>query len=176
MLFGCDPEFGCTQEPLDCNDDNLCTTDYCNPDTGTCAHDPIECGDGPPCTSGSCDPDAGCVYTPKECPAGENLDLSDCKCKPPCTQTQCGGSCVDLQRDDNNCGRCGNICEPGPDGCATFCINGRCDWIGTSCNGAACCAGKGCCIGTVSACCMNPGDICWSEGNLGGIVHCTPAP
>ncbi|MCD6497802.1 MAG: hypothetical protein J7M25_05780, partial [Deltaproteobacteria bacterium] len=36
-------------------------------------------------------------------------------------QTDCDGTCVDLQSDDANCGRCGNICPEG-----TQCSNGRC--------------------------------------------------
>ena len=185
VIFGCDPEFGCFQEPLDCADADLCTTDSCDPDTGTCKHDSIECGDGPPCSSATCDPDIGCVYNPKECPAGEELDTTNCRCKPRCTvaQTQCGGACVDLKSDDNNCGGCGNVCEPGPDGCVTTCVNGRCDWIPMNCapsdtppgvNVAACCVGNSCCIGTQTACCLRAGHICWSEGNTGHIVHCSP--
>ncbi|MEZ4431313.1 MAG: hypothetical protein R3F65_02790 [bacterium] len=41
-----------------------------------------------------------------------------------CEQTgygQCGGVCLDLQNDAQNCGRCGRICEPGVE-----CIEGFC--------------------------------------------------
>jgi hypothetical protein len=47
----------------DCNDNNVCTTDECNPITGECQNMPIVCNDGNPCTVDTCDPEAGCVYT-----------------------------------------------------------------------------------------------------------------
>jgi hypothetical protein len=187
VTFLCDPETGCYQELLDCGDEDLCTTDSCDPDTGACKHDPIECDGGPPCSSAGCEPDVGCVYTPKECPDGHELEVESCECKPRCTseQTQCNGACVDLKSDNNNCGRCGNVCEPGPDGCATFCVNGRCDWKAMGCqpsdtppgvNTAACCEGLSCCIGKQTACCLRSDHICWFEGGGNDLAHCTPAP
>jgi hypothetical protein len=45
-----------------CGDDDLCTEDSCNTETGACVHDPIDCGDGDPCTIDCCIPGTGeCV-------------------------------------------------------------------------------------------------------------------
>lgn len=85
-------------QPPDCNDDNPCTTEACDPaagcvyadvpdgtscsnsdmcdgeetcQNGACAADnPLNCDDNNPCTSDSCDPQAGCQYANK--PDGMN--------------------------------------------------------------------------------------------------------
>lgn len=44
-------------------------------------------------------------------------------------QTYCGGSCVDLTNDVNNCGACGNVCGGG-----TTCVNGTCTGGGNGCS------------------------------------------
>ena len=46
-----------------CNDENVCTVDECDPLTGNCTNTPITCDDGNPCTTDSCDVELGCVYT-----------------------------------------------------------------------------------------------------------------
>ena len=46
-----------------CDDFNACTTgDVCN--QGTCVGTPINCDDGNPCTNDYCDPELGCQYSP----------------------------------------------------------------------------------------------------------------
>jgi hypothetical protein len=62
-----------------CNDNNACTTDECDPITGNCINTPIVCNDGDPCTIGTCDPVKGCVFTPFGCPPSTN----------PCMVTAC---------------------------------------------------------------------------------------
>jgi hypothetical protein len=46
-----------------CNDNNVCTTDECDPLTGNCINTPVTCNDGNPCTTDRCDRELGCVYT-----------------------------------------------------------------------------------------------------------------
>ncbi len=46
-----------------CNDNNLCTTDSCDPATGNCAYASKSCDDNNACTNDSCDPATGCVFT-----------------------------------------------------------------------------------------------------------------
>lgn len=50
----------------DCDDNNACTIDECDPNTGNCINTPIVCDDGNPCTRDVCDPQQGCVFTPVE--------------------------------------------------------------------------------------------------------------
>jgi len=75
-----------------CFADTACTTDS-------------ECDDGDPATVDTCV--AGvCEYGTGPCPAGE---------------TECGGACVDLATDPDNCGACGAVCP------ARVCEAGVCD-------------------------------------------------
>jgi hypothetical protein len=123
--------------PLNCEDNNPCTDDLCNPSTGcysqnnnrvcedgdfctepdtcangTCRSGPRKtCNDSNPCTVDSCVPSTGCVYDPNA------LTGTPCDDGNPC------------QRGDL-CG--GGRCTPGPiDGCAQqqSCASGL--WIGT---------------------------------------------
>ncbi len=101
---------------LDCDDQNSCTIDACDPDSGrildpsvqdpcddgnfctekdaciegACAGVPVECpGTGNRCIPAVCDADKGCVPTPK--PEGSACDDGD-----PCTETDgcASGLCV----------------------------------------------------------------------------------
>eukprot|EP01132_Coremiostelium_polycephalum_P006198 gene6198-7720_t len=89
----CDSTTGkCKSVPaLDCNDNNLCTTDSCS--NGTCVNTPISCDDSDPCTVDSCDSKTGCVHTPKVCEDPTPCDVGyceagECKSKPrECTTT-----------------------------------------------------------------------------------------
>ncbi len=45
--------------PLDCDDEDACTTDTCAPSTG-CQHIPLDCDDGRGCTTDSCNASSGC--------------------------------------------------------------------------------------------------------------------
>src|SRR5207245_2006933 len=74
---GAGPEAGkCVVRPaLDCppcDDGNACTSDTCDPSTGTCGHAPIVCDDANPCTTDTCDPAIGCVFDPLS--AGTSCD------------------------------------------------------------------------------------------------------
>lgn len=54
-----------------CNDNNRCTIDSCDPQTGNCIFVQRNCNDNNPCTVDSCDPQTGCVNTPIICPQGQ---------------------------------------------------------------------------------------------------------
>ena len=58
----CDPETGCVYELIDCDDNNACTEDTCDSVFG-CFNTPISCDDDNECTADNCDPDFGCVHT-----------------------------------------------------------------------------------------------------------------
>ncbi len=126
-------------ELLDCNDDNLCTADTCDPQTG-CVHEPVDddtpcpdddpcngqeicqagacvkgdrppCDDSNPCTEDSCDSTLGCLY--------ENLpDGTACGgdgCGPAtCSAGQCQADDPLECDDEDPC--TGDWCNPG-EGC-----------------------------------------------------------
>ena len=107
----------------------------------------------------------------------------------PANQVNCGGSCVNLQSDANNCGSCGSTCGTNGLGCSAgqcgcgssspngiFCIlpgqtRGTC-WKGTcvlpayfpGCNSAADCVPGGC---------TGPGGYCLGTVDVAGQVSCS---
>ncbi|KAN0038546.1 hypothetical protein ACTA71_000725 [Dictyostelium dimigraforme] len=80
-------KYGCEYDELNCTDNNPCSDDYCDFDTGCyselndfncfssnqcfdnkctangCVQIPIDCDDGNPCSVDSCDPSTGCFST-----------------------------------------------------------------------------------------------------------------
>jgi len=95
IMQDCMPQFGCIAFPvpdcfvecnadLDCFDADLCTTDYCDPDTGLCDNQPVNCIIEDECFMSWCDRGTG------ECQAYE---CPDCECDYPETDEDC---------DDNN--------------------------------------------------------------------------
>jgi len=54
----CNPASGCAHQDT-CNDADACTDDLCDPATG-CSHTTVVCDDGDLCTDDSCDAVAGC--------------------------------------------------------------------------------------------------------------------
>lgn len=140
--------------PVDCDDENPCTTDTCDTETAECGHaqnavpcddgdactvlewcqlgecvgQPVPCDDANPCTTDTCDAIAGCVHTP-------NTD--DCDDGQPCTINE---QCAD------------GICTPGVWICEERCYNGLDDDDNglTDCDDPACaelgsCQGLGRC-------------------------------
>ncbi len=63
--------------PVNCNDDNACTTDSCNEEVG-CTHTPIDCDDGDACTNDSCNPVNGCQTSDVNC--NDNNTCTDDLC------------------------------------------------------------------------------------------------
>jgi len=54
----------CETNPVDCDDNNLCTKDTCFNNLGlaTCVYSPTNCTDHNPCTLDSCIPAVGCIF------------------------------------------------------------------------------------------------------------------
>ncbi len=88
------------------SDDNSCTDDICT--NGLCTHPPLV--NETPCSGGTCQ-------------NGTCVDNSDPDPEPACRTgwKRCGGRCVDSNRDERNCGRCGKRCARGE-----RCRRGRC--------------------------------------------------
>jgi cysteine-rich repeat protein len=99
----CDPETGCAHEPLEgttCDDGDVCTlADHC--EAGTCKGSAINCDDNNPCTDDACNPTGGCVYINNydECD-----DMDPCTVKDTCTDGACSGFQVPCDcMDDTDC-------------------------------------------------------------------------
>ncbi len=75
--------------PKPVDDNNECTTDYCDPSTGIVHHDPISCPPDDECTDWECDPGSGCyaIHDP-ECDNFDPLFLhTNTREAPPYTDT-----------------------------------------------------------------------------------------
>ena len=136
----CDEAGTCAPgEAVICDDQSMCTTDGCDPDTGSCVFTPLPpesaCEDGDPCTVGDRCEEVACIPGPvNTCDDGE-----------PCTTDAC-------QPED---GRCLN--EPLEDGLT--CDDGELCTHHETCTAGVCGGGSsvdGCCH--VDADCPEPGD------------------
>lgn len=100
---------------INCNDDNPCTVDGCDPDTG-CTHAPGNangtCNDGNPCTTDDACSDGECVGEPVECVAIDE--------------------CHDVGTCDSETGTCDDPRKPNGSECGTTgtCQGGKCDGDG----------------------------------------------
>jgi hypothetical protein len=74
----------CTPGEGSCDDNNVCTTDFCDPTIGTCVytynHKP--CDDGLYCTKPDRCENGLCVGTPRNCPPGRSCDEDQRRCVP----------------------------------------------------------------------------------------------
>jgi len=117
----CDGTGACLGQPTDCNDENECTTDWCDPNAGGCIHKTLgmECDDGNPCTDDACDAATGCSHTNNTaaCDDGNPCTINDV-----CSQGACAGetdpSCNPslTQIWENKAGNGCTIALLGPDG------------------------------------------------------------
>jgi len=123
----CDPELGCVYDaaPGTCDDGDPCTVDDACVD-GVCLGTPMDCDDGDPCTQDLCDSEQGC-FNP---PVADEDEIS-CDDEDLCTLTDTcvGGECVGgdpLDCDDGNvCTDDG--CDPGDGECVYTNNDADCD-------------------------------------------------
>jgi hypothetical protein len=127
----CEPDANQAGNP--CGDQNACTqNDRCNA-AGVCVGEPVDCDDNNPCTVDTCDPTTGCVHTPvtngtlcddgDPCTLGDTCQNGTCRPGEPLECGQCltceGGVCVPDQGqngtgcdDDNPC-TANDTCQSG---------------------------------------------------------------
>lgn len=75
----CDPNTGCANVPKSCGDGNACTQDVCDPSTGACSNPAAPaCNDGDACTTDSCDTGTGCVFAPLNCDDNDACTADGC--------------------------------------------------------------------------------------------------
>jgi hypothetical protein len=119
----CNKEGQCESRPNKdaCDDGNAYTTgDKCS--QGECVGgNGLSCDDGNDLTADSCDPATGCINDPIEVPVKEEVNeqqIAGPATNPPAPRCPgdkelCGDKCKDLQKDNGNCGSCGNKCPRG---------------------------------------------------------------
>ncbi len=118
---GCDSG-GCKSgQAMDCNDDNGCTVDSCDPQTGKCTHklksQKEVCDDGDPCTKDDvCNHDHLCVGVLANCDDGKVCTIDAC---------------------DKNTGNCTHIAGSG-----LSCSDGNGCTLGDACFEGGCLSGK----------------------------------
>lgn len=95
----CDTATGCQHQPLmsgDCDDGSLCTLDdQCV--EGQCTGTPLECGDDNLCTTDTCDPAVGCQYAPTQSQCDDGLDCTE---GDQCVDMNCVGTNLDCEDGD----------------------------------------------------------------------------
>ena len=195
----CDPETGCVNEPQtggECLDGNACTFgDHC--DAGECVGAPLNCDDDNPCTTELCDEALGCQYefTQDPCDDGNPCTWGDtclggqCVGLPGICQCQKDGDCVDAAQGNLCLGQwyCDKsespyVCKivPGsavkcdkPEGVHKLCYANQCNPESGQCEavpanqGALCTDGDGCTIGEqcLDAQCTGGGQVQCGDGN-----------
>lgn len=177
--------------PLPCNDNNACTNDSCNPDSG-CIHvntnapcndsnactesDHCEqgvciggqlkdCNDSNTCTNDLCDPATGCKYAYNEAPCN---DGNECTTGDVCQGGQCAGTGVQACNDFNPCTT--DKCEPGQ-GCIHTLNSLPCD-DSNACTMNDVCA-NGVCAGEAVSC--DDSSVCTSDA-CDAAVGCKFSP
>ena len=90
----CNATLGCQSgTALDCNDNNACTADSCDPTLG-CQHSTVSCDDGNACTNDACSSSVGCQHTNNTNPCADDGNS--------CTSDVCNaGSCT--HPDNGSC-------------------------------------------------------------------------
>ena len=168
-----------------CNDGNACTLlDVCS--GGACkGGNALNCDDNNPCTTDSCDPKSGCkaLANTASCSDGNACTSGDvcvggaCKGKAvvcndnnPCTDDSCGPTGCEHPANFQNCDD-GNICTV-----SDFCVGGTCAGEAKSCDDFNPCTNdscdkvKGCMnLNAVGGSC-NDGDACTSQDICGSGV------
>ena len=155
---------GCVHTPAEaeCDDGNMCTQgDHCS--AGECAFDTLaDCQDDDPCTDDSCNPAVGCVHNLNEspcndddlCTTGDHCHLGECigagtlACNDqnPCTDDSCGSqSGCQFAPNDESCDD-GNECTTDDHCAGAVCAAGGsldCD-DHNPCTNDSCDPGTGC--------------------------------
>ena len=144
----CDPDLGCqsSDNTAPCDDGDACTMgDLCA--AGVCAGSSITCDDGNVCTDDSCDPDTGCVFSNNTADCDDD-DL--CTEDDVCADGECAGTDKDCSGLDSVCTE--GVCDPDDGDCLAEPANedGGCDDMNACTDADHCVAGA--CIGTALDC------------------------
>ena len=168
--------YECTAEvskhkALDCNDDNACTDDSCDPKKG-CINttNPNKCKDGTACTDDSCDPNEGCINAANaaKCDDGNACTDDTCDAAKGCAHTANIGKC-----EDGNVCTTADVCKGGTcSGDASKLLN--CD-DGSVCTDDSCEPYKGCVNKPKPSKC-GPAGVCDGKTGLCHYQQCPDVP
>ena len=126
---GCEhiPIPGCCVSDDECHDSNACTWDMCVENECVYSQE-VDCDDDDFCTQDACDPDTGmCIYTPTDCDDGVNCTVDSCSSHlEQCVNTPDNNACddgdictTDVCDEDDDC-----VFTPIPNCCE---VDGDCD-------------------------------------------------
>ncbi len=163
----CDPTSGCIHSlnSAPCDDGNLCTTkDLCS--LGECTGGPaLVCTDNNPCTDDGCGPESGCTFTPNVAACDDGNACTD---NDVCKSGWCSGGTTNCD-DLSPC--TADTCDPGV-GCIHLPADGACN-DGDACTSDDLCANGQCTGGPAVNC--NDGNICTDDG-CDSNTGCTNTP
>ena len=178
---------GCMAAGLRCSSPGDCCSGVCEAEDAvpgeparlTCA--PSPCARGFKQCGAVCIPVARCC-TSADCTGGKVCPGPGQACACPSGRIDCGGTCINPQTDEANCGSCGHVCETGRTCCAGDCVDTRTD--PAHCGGCArdCVNGtcqNGACDCTIAgALCEVNGDCCSGicEAPPGQRLRCAASP
>ena len=164
----CDPLLGCLHllNDAQCDDGDICTLDdHCH--LGECiSGGALTCDDGNVCTDDSCQAASGCVFVPNANPCD---DGNACTGGDTCSQGWCLGDVVSTCDDDNLCTT--DSCDPAS-GCVFLDNTAPCD-DGNACTVGDLCAGGQCASGSVADC--DDGNVCTTD-TCHELVGCSHTP
>ena len=156
-------------DPVECNDGNLCTDDYCDEDTGDCeaSNNDAPCDDNNPCTQSDTCGNGFCL-------GGDWLPCDDNNI---CTADACvpaGGGCVytpiNAPCDDGNPCTAPDMCQDGtctPGNTICQCVEDTdCDDDGNLCNGTLTCVDNACILNPDTVIVCDPGNDTECRENL----------
>ncbi|MFH1531474.1 MAG: hypothetical protein ABIK09_12170 [Pseudomonadota bacterium] len=155
---------------LDCADDDVCTTDTCNPTSG-CVHalNAAPCDDGDPCTTGDACALGDCVAT----------GVFSCDDGNPCTDDACDALLGCVHTPSAGAAGCddGNPCTTGDHCAAGFCVAAGipdCD-DGDLCTTDLCNPASGGCVHVLNQNPCDDGDVC-TTGDFCHLGSCQGGP
>lgn len=188
------PATTCDQGLTDCN--GVCVD--LTTDTSNCGACGVACATGESCSGGACAATTDCAAqgltdcngvcvdimtdaancgacgavcgTGEECGGGfcspaEQSQTADCSAQ---GLTDCGGTCIDIANDPNNCGGCGLVCPQGASCSAGVCISVQAPVTDCASQGLTDCGGVCVDITTDSVNCGGCGIVCATQCS-GGV-------
>ena len=188
----CDPDVGCVFDPNDlpcddgnpcttgdtcangeclpgdtlfeCNDNDECTTDSCDVDSGDCFHLPNSqpCDDGDPCTTVDQCANGDCAPGPQvDCDDGNPCTTDSCDAQGACKSAPASSACEDGNLCTLNDMCLGGACQPG---IPVICDDGK------VCTDDSCDEQDGCLFEAIPGCCDNSLlESYWEEGFESGV-------